>query len=112
MELEISQHWESTKIPRARPAHAAARRLRHARRAERRRVCARAARGGDGGPRRRGLLAAHEEESVLVNTRRGMLVDSHALSERWIWCAGVDVVTGEPQISADHPVKREPRYVV
>ncbi|KAF8180427.1 hypothetical protein BJ912DRAFT_1044928 [Pholiota molesta] len=49
--------------------------------------------------------------TVLVNTSRGTLVDSHAraraLRERWIWGVGVNVVTGEPQISADHPLVRE-----
>jgi glyoxylate/hydroxypyruvate reductase len=63
-----------------------------------------------------GFLRRMKKTAVLVNTSRGTLVDSHALAralrERWIWGAGVDVVTGEPQISADHPLVREPRYVM
>ncbi|KAF8180425.1 hypothetical protein BJ912DRAFT_1023740 [Pholiota molesta] len=63
-----------------------------------------------------GAATANLKTAVLVNTSRGTLVDSHALAralrDRWIWGAGVDVVTGEPQISADHPLVREPRCIV
>ncbi|KAI9510169.1 hypothetical protein F5148DRAFT_620045 [Russula earlei] len=54
--------------------------------------------------------------AVLVNVARGTLVDSDALAkalrEGWIWGAAVDVVEGEPQVGADHPLVREPRCVV
>jgi len=54
--------------------------------------------------------------AVLVNTWHGTLVDSDALAqarrEKWIWGAGLDVVDGEPHIGADHPLVKEPRYVI
>ena len=54
--------------------------------------------------------------SVLVNTGRGTVVDSDALAkalhEGWIWGAGLDVVAGEPNIPADHPLVKEPRYLI
>ncbi|KAJ7204501.1 hypothetical protein GGX14DRAFT_647358, partial [Mycena pura] len=54
--------------------------------------------------------------SVLVNTSRGSVVDSDALAtalrEKWIWGAGLDVVDGEPNITADHPLVKEPRCVI
>jgi glyoxylate/hydroxypyruvate reductase len=53
---------------------------------------------------------------VLVNTARGTLVDSDALAqalrEEWIWGAGLDVVEGEPQVGAGHPLVKEPRSVL
>lgn len=53
--------------------------------------------------------------SVLVNTGRGSLVDSDALAmalgQGWIWGAGLDVVEGEPGVSADHPLVKEPKLV-
>ena len=62
-----------------------------------------------------GLLRVMKRTSVLVNTSRGSLVDSDALAkalyEGWIWGAGLDVVEGEPDITADHPLVREPRRV-
>ncbi|KAF9480930.1 hypothetical protein BDN70DRAFT_905516 [Pholiota conissans] len=62
------------------------------------------------------FLRKMKKTSVLVNTSRGTLVDSHALAkalrERWIWGAGLDVVTGEPQITADHPLVKEPRCII
>ena len=61
------------------------------------------------------FLREMKEHAVLVNAARGTLVDSDALAqalrEGWIWGAGLDVVEGEPQIGADHPLVREPRYV-
>ena len=60
-----------------------------------------------------GLLREMKRTSVLVNTSRGSLVDSDALAkalrEGWIWGAGLDVVEGEPDIAANHPLVREPR---
>ena len=51
-----------------------------------------------------------------MNTARGTLVDSDALAqalrEEWIWGAGLDVVEGEPQVGADHPLVKEPRSVL
>lgn len=69
-----------------------------------------------GGPETRhivneGFLREMKRTSVLVNTSRGSLVDSNALAmalgQGWIWGAGLDVVEGEPNISADHPLVRE-----
>jgi len=54
--------------------------------------------------------------SVLVNTSRGSVVDSDALAtalrEKWIWGAGLDVVEGEPAITPDHPLAKEPQCVM
>ncbi|KAJ7359754.1 hypothetical protein DFH08DRAFT_846931 [Mycena albidolilacea] len=54
--------------------------------------------------------------SVLVNTSRGSVVDSDALAtalrEKWIWGAGLDVVEGEPAITTDHPLVKEPQCVM
>ncbi|KAH9913107.1 D-isomer specific 2-hydroxyacid dehydrogenase [Fomitopsis serialis] len=62
------------------------------------------------------FLKGMKKTAVLVNTSRGVLVDSEALAkacrEGWIWGAGVDVVEGEPNVPADHPLLREPRCVV
>ncbi len=53
--------------------------------------------------------------AVLVNTARGTVVDSDALAralrEGWIWGAGVDVIEGEPNITANHVLVKEPRSV-
>ncbi|KAH9948011.1 hypothetical protein B0H21DRAFT_288589 [Amylocystis lapponica] len=62
------------------------------------------------------FLKNMKETGVLVNTSRGTLVDSDALAkalkERWLWGAGLDVVEGEPNVSADHPLVNEPRCIV
>ena len=54
-----------------------------------------------------------KKTSVLVNTSRGSVIDSDALAkalrEGWIWGAGIDVVEGEPQITQDHPLVKEPK---
>ncbi|KAJ7735729.1 hypothetical protein B0H16DRAFT_127262 [Mycena metata] len=54
--------------------------------------------------------------SVLINTSRGSVVDSDALAtalrEKWIWGAGLDVVEGEPLITEDHPLVKEPQCVM
>ncbi|KAL5536682.1 hypothetical protein ACEPAF_505 [Sanghuangporus sanghuang] len=62
------------------------------------------------------FLSRMKPTSVLVNPGRGTIVDSDALAEALregkIWGAGLDVVEGEPNIPADHPLVREPRCVV
>ena len=44
------------------------------------------------------------------------MVDSHALAEALdqgkLFAAGVDVVDGEPNVKADHPLVKQPRCVV
>lgn len=63
-----------------------------------------------------GFLREMKRTSVLVNTSRGSLVDSNALamalSQGWIWGAGLDVVEGEPDVSANHPLVKEPKLVL
>lgn len=62
-----------------------------------------------------GFLKEMKRTSVLVNTSRGSLVDSDALAkalrEGWIWGAGLDVVEGEPDVAAGHPLVKEPGWV-
>ncbi|EIN09053.1 hypothetical protein PUNSTDRAFT_102598 [Punctularia strigosozonata HHB-11173 SS5] len=62
------------------------------------------------------VLRKMKKTAVLVNTARGTVVDSDALAralrEGWIWGAGLDVVEGEPNVTADHPLVKEPRAVV
>ncbi|KAH9477830.1 Glyoxylate reductase/hydroxypyruvate reductase [Psilocybe cubensis] len=62
------------------------------------------------------FLRKMKKTAVLVNTSRGTLVDSDALAkalrEQWIWGAGLDVVKGEPGISADHPLVKEQRCAI
>ncbi|KAK0204304.1 hypothetical protein DFS33DRAFT_1338376 [Desarmillaria ectypa] len=62
------------------------------------------------------FLRKMKKHSVLVNASRGTLVDSDALAkalrEDWIWGAGLDVVEGEPNITLDHPLVKEPRCVI
>ncbi|KIM42260.1 hypothetical protein M413DRAFT_130023 [Hebeloma cylindrosporum] len=62
------------------------------------------------------FLRKMKKTSVLVNTSRGSVVDSDALAkalhEGWIWGAGLDVVAGEPKITAEHPLVREPRCAI
>lgn len=59
------------------------------------------------------FLRKMKKTSVLVNTSRGSVIDSDALAkalrEGWIWGAGIDVVEGEPQITQDHPLVKEPK---
>jgi glyoxylate/hydroxypyruvate reductase len=61
------------------------------------------------------LLKKMKRTSILVNASRGTLVDSDALAkalrEGWIWGAALDVVEGEPNITIDHPLVKEPRSV-
>ncbi|KAJ6557815.1 D-isomer specific 2-hydroxyacid dehydrogenase [Mycena capillaripes] len=62
------------------------------------------------------FLKKMKKMSVLVNTSRGSVVDSDALAtalrEKWIWGAGLDVVEGEPKITVDHPLVKEPQCVM
>ncbi|KAJ7119246.1 hypothetical protein C8R43DRAFT_1035474 [Mycena crocata] len=62
------------------------------------------------------FLRQMKPTSILVNNGRGAVVDSaalaQALAEGWIWGAGLDVVEEEPQVTAEHPLVREPRCVV
>ena len=62
------------------------------------------------------FLKKMKKSSILVNASRGSLVDSDALAlalrEGWIWGAGLDVVEGEPDITADHPLVKEPRCLL
>jgi glyoxylate/hydroxypyruvate reductase len=59
------------------------------------------------------FLQKMKKTAILVNTSRGTLVDSDALATALhhglIWGAGLDVVEGEPQVTADHPLVKEPR---
>ncbi|KAG8794614.1 Transcriptional regulatory protein sin3 [Ceratobasidium sp. 428] len=62
------------------------------------------------------FLGWMKPEAILVNPGRGSVVDSDALAEALregkIWGAGLDVVDGEPNVPADHPLVKEPRAVV
>jgi glyoxylate/hydroxypyruvate reductase len=73
-----------------------------------------------GGDKTRHLVNAEflrkmKKTAIVVNTSRGTLVDSNALAAALrhglIWGAGLDVVEGEPEITADHPLVKEPRYI-
>ncbi|KZT55203.1 hypothetical protein CALCODRAFT_358713 [Calocera cornea HHB12733] len=59
------------------------------------------------------FLRKMKKTAVLVNPGRGPIVDTDALvkalKEGWIWAAGLDVIEGEPNIPADHPLLHEPR---
>ncbi|CCM01201.1 uncharacterized protein FIBRA_03249 [Fibroporia radiculosa] len=63
-----------------------------------------------------GFLKQMKKTAVLVNTARGTLVDSDALAkalrEGWLWGAGIDVVEGEPNVTTEHPLVKEPRCAV
>ncbi|KAI6158552.1 D-isomer specific 2-hydroxyacid dehydrogenase [Pisolithus thermaeus] len=62
------------------------------------------------------FLKQMKRTGILVNASRGTLVDSDALAkalrEGWIWGAGLDVVEGEPNVTIDHPLVKEPRCIV
>ncbi|KAJ7648098.1 hypothetical protein FB45DRAFT_895240 [Roridomyces roridus] len=65
------------------------------------------------------FLRQMKPTSVLVNNGRGSVVDSialaQALSEGWIWGAGLDVVEEEGApggVTSAHPLVSEPRCVV
>lgn len=62
------------------------------------------------------FLSRMKTSAVLVNTARGGIVDSQALADALergtIFGAGVDVVEGEPNVAADHPLLKQPRCIV
>ncbi|EIW55557.1 uncharacterized protein TRAVEDRAFT_129867 [Trametes versicolor FP-101664 SS1] len=62
------------------------------------------------------FLRQMKKTAVLVNTSRGTLVDSDALSkalhEGWLYGAGIDVVEGEPKVDQNHPLVTAPRCIV
>jgi len=66
----------------------------------------------------REFLGEMKETAVLVNASRGTLVDSEALAEALggerprPFGAGLDVVEGEPNVGAEHPLVKEPRCVI
>lgn len=59
------------------------------------------------------FLRQMKKTAVLVNTSRGTLVNSDALSkalhEGWLYGAGIDVVDGEPKVDQNHPLVTAPR---
>ncbi|GAA5993210.1 hypothetical protein JCM10908_004507 [Rhodotorula pacifica] len=62
------------------------------------------------------FLAKVKPTACIVNTARGPVMDSDALvsaiREGRLASAGLDVVTGEPNIGADHPLVKEERIVL
>lgn len=54
------------------------------------------------------VLRKMKKHAVLVNVSRGPVVDTQALVDAlrddWIFCAALDVLEGEPNIPADHPL--------
>lgn len=54
--------------------------------------------------------------SVIVNIGRGPIIDTNALvtalDEGQIFGAGLDVIENEPNITADHPILKQPRAVL
>ena len=54
--------------------------------------------------------------SVIVNVARGPIIDTNALvkalNEEQIFGAGLDVIENEPNITADHPILKQPRAVL
>lgn len=62
------------------------------------------------------FLSKMKKNAYVVNTARGPVVDSQALAEAiergGIAGAGLDVVTGEPNIRADHPLVKQQKVVL
>ncbi|RXK36516.1 glyoxylate reductase [Tremella mesenterica] len=62
------------------------------------------------------FLGKMKRTAVLVNAARGPIVNSddlaHALSTGQIFGAGLDVITGEPDISSDHPLVKAQNCVI
>ncbi|ORY32274.1 hypothetical protein BCR39DRAFT_479057 [Naematelia encephala] len=62
------------------------------------------------------FLTWMKKTAILVNCARGPLVNSEdlawALENDEIYGAGLDVVTGEPNVSADHPLVKSRKCVV
>jgi hypothetical protein len=69
-----------------------------------------------GGDLRRAVTKVTLTGSSSPPTNQGPVVDSDALAKALhsgkIFGAGLDVVAGEPNITADHPLVKEPRCVV
>ncbi|GAA5992424.1 hypothetical protein JCM5350_000976 [Sporobolomyces pararoseus] len=63
-----------------------------------------------------GFLSKMKSTAYLINTARGPIVDSDALVKAVragkLAGAGLDVVDGEPNIGADHPLVQEQKIVV
>ncbi|KAF2994500.1 hypothetical protein E8E13_002378 [Curvularia kusanoi] len=61
------------------------------------------------------FLSKMKKTAVLVNIARGPVVDTNALVEALdmglIFGAGLDVIEGEPDIPADHPILKQPRWL-
>lgn len=57
-----------------------------------------------------------KKRAVIVNIARGPIIDTNALVEALaqekIFGAGLDVIENEPNISADHPLLKQPRCVL
>ncbi|WOO78182.1 Glyoxylate reductase/hydroxypyruvate reductase [Vanrija pseudolonga] len=62
------------------------------------------------------FLKKMKKTAVLVNAARGPIVNSEdlaaALDAGEIFGAGLDVITGEPKVYADHPLVKHPKCVV
>ena len=54
--------------------------------------------------------------AVIVNIARGPIIDTDALvtalDQEQIFGAGLDVIENEPNITADHPILKQPRAVL
>ncbi|USP76172.1 uncharacterized protein yc1106_03446 [Curvularia clavata] len=62
------------------------------------------------------FFAKMKKLSVIVNIARGPIIDTDALvkalDEGQIFGAGLDVIENEPNITADHPILKQPRAVL
>ncbi|RMZ72669.1 Glyoxylate reductase 1 [Pyrenophora seminiperda CCB06] len=62
------------------------------------------------------FFAKMKKLAVIVNIARGPIIDTEALvkalDEKRIFGAGLDVIENEPNITADHPILKQPRAVL
>ena len=62
------------------------------------------------------FFAKMKKLAVIVNIARGPIIDTdalvRALDDGTIFGAGLDVIENEPNITADHPILRQPRCVL
>jgi glyoxylate/hydroxypyruvate reductase len=62
------------------------------------------------------FFATMKKQAVIVNIARGPVLDTDALVEALenerIFGAGLDVIENEPNITADHPLLKQPRCVL
>ncbi|CAE7201137.1 hypothetical protein PTNB73_05956 [Pyrenophora teres f. teres] len=62
------------------------------------------------------FFAKMKKLAVIVNIARGPIIDTDALVEaldqETIFGAGLDVIENEPNITADHPILKQPRAVL